>query len=689
MIDAMPGDIFRKGQVLNNTYEIEGVLGRGGTGEVYRARNQITGRVVAIKALNREFSANADYLELMKREEEMRSISHDAVVRYTDCNRTADGHVYLVMDHVDGTPLSELLERGGAKARDLLVVAHRVAEGLVATHAARIVHRDLSPDNILLRGGEPEQAVIIDFGIAKDTSAGARTIVGSDFAGKYEYAAPEQMHGQAEPRSDLYALGASLLATFRGRVPDVGTSPGEVVRRKEAALDTSGVPEPLKGLIEDLTQPDPSRRPPSAAAVVAAIDGMLRPQATPRRRRRWPLLVIPLAAAAAVAASWYVGLLDDYLAPEPPLVAPYTLAAERDAAGGASLSGHAPDAGQDTAIRAAFARASGTEPPADALGLARGAPMDDWGAAVAALMAPLDGLEEWRLDVSGAQVTLDGLASDRAVRDAVADRFAAAAAGAGFAATARVAAGPRSLAPADLAPILDPLVDCGRLAATPPDTGSFPLGATIAITGQVADPADVAAIEEALLPRIGDRTLRLDLVVLNRPLCTVLALLPEAPPGAFSVVLGEGDSAAPNMSGIYAVGENPTIDILAPAGIDEGYLWVAIVDVSGNLFNILPNINRSENGLSTLGTVADGMRSIRVAYSLAERAEDPRRIAFLVDDTFGKTLVMALHSDRPLFDELRPTTESVRAFAEDLAETLAVGDVTVHSVTTRLIDSRK
>ena len=74
MIDPLPGDIFRKGQVINNTYEIEGVLGRGGTGEVYRARNQITGRVVAVKALNRAFSANEAYLELMKREEEMRSI---------------------------------------------------------------------------------------------------------------------------------------------------------------------------------------------------------------------------------------------------------------------------------------------------------------------------------------------------------------------------------------------------------------------------------------------------------------------------------------------------------------------------------------------------------------------------------------------------------------------------------------
>ena len=155
MIDPLPDDIFRKGQVLNNTYEIEGVLGRGGTGEVYRARNQITGRVVAVKALNRAFSANEAYIELMKREEEMRSISSDAVVRYTDCSRSAEGHVYLVMDYVDGTALSDWLERGGADPRDLLIVAHRVAEGLVATHARGIVHRDLSPDNIVLRGGDP------------------------------------------------------------------------------------------------------------------------------------------------------------------------------------------------------------------------------------------------------------------------------------------------------------------------------------------------------------------------------------------------------------------------------------------------------------------------------------------------------------------------------------------------------
>jgi serine/threonine protein kinase len=313
MIEPLPGDIFRKGQVLNNTYEVEGVLGRGGTGEVYRARNQITGRTVAVKALNRAMSANDAYLELMKREEEMRAISNDAVVRYTDCSRTAEGHVYLVMDYVDGTPLSDWLERGGASPRDLMVVAHRVAEGLVATHAKKIVHRDLSPDNIILRGNDPAGATIIDFGIAKDASAGARTIVGNDFAGKYEYAAPEQMHGRAEPASDLYALGASLLATYRGRVPDPGSTPGAVLARKEKPLDTEGVPEPLKSLIDTLTEPDPARRPPSAAVVVGMIDGLLkRPASTEAgKRRAGPIAAALLAAVAAAAAIvWWSGLLD-------------------------------------------------------------------------------------------------------------------------------------------------------------------------------------------------------------------------------------------------------------------------------------------------------------------------------------------------------------------------------------------
>ena len=95
MTTPLPGDIFKVGQVLNNTYIIDKILGRGGTGEVYRARNKITERLVAVKALNRQFSGNADYIELMKREEEMRAIQHPAVVRYTECSTVSYTHLTL------------------------------------------------------------------------------------------------------------------------------------------------------------------------------------------------------------------------------------------------------------------------------------------------------------------------------------------------------------------------------------------------------------------------------------------------------------------------------------------------------------------------------------------------------------------------------------------------------------------
>ena len=217
MNQPLPGDIFNVGQVLNNTYVIDKILGRGGTGEVYRARNKITDRVVAIKALNRQFSGNADYIELMKREEEMRAIQHDAVVRYTECSMSDDGHVFLVMDYVEGPPLSDVMTQRRMDPRELLIIGQRVAEGLVATHAKGIIHRDLSPDNIILRHGDPTKATIIDFGIAKDTAVGARTIVGSDFAGKYEYSAPEQLEGHVSPQSDLICAGHDIACRMAWR----------------------------------------------------------------------------------------------------------------------------------------------------------------------------------------------------------------------------------------------------------------------------------------------------------------------------------------------------------------------------------------------------------------------------------------------------------------------------------------
>ncbi|MFO1144663.1 MAG: serine/threonine-protein kinase [Amaricoccus sp.] len=693
MIDPLPGDIFQKGQVINNTYEIEGVLGRGGTGEVYLARNQITGRVVAVKALNRAFSANEAYIELMKREEEMRNLSSDAVVRYTECSRSAEGHVYLVMDYVNGAALSELLERGGTPARDLMVVAHRVAEGLVATHAKNIVHRDLSPDNIILRGGDPSQAVIIDFGIAKDANAGARTIVGNDFAGKYEYAAPEQLNGKAEPRSDLYALGASLLATFRGQVPDVGGSPGEVVARKQRPLDTQGVPEPLRGLIDDLTQPDPARRPPSAAAVVAEIERQLKPSTkgpagtvkAGGRRRVWPWVAVA-AVLVLLAAGWFTGSRGSCRRAadgEP-------LRSDRRAGGGRDepASRRRAERGGADGDRRGFRGGGGAALAADSVKLATGAPVDGWDAAVAGLIAAAKPLGEWRLDLKDRDASLSGVAPDTATRDAVTRNFTAAAASAGLTPSLRLAAGPARLDAAAVEAIVRPFEDCGPLSVAPPAGGSFPLGSSVAVAGNVADAATAEKLKGALSAGIGDRTARVDAAVLDPTLCGLVSLLPAVPAGPLSIGLGYGDRDGPNTTGTYAVGDNPVIDVLLPAQPDDGYLWVAIADVTGNLFNLLPNLGRPDAGVASNGVVEGETRRVRVAFGLTDAKDDPKtRPYFKVDDTFGKSLMIVFRTDRPLFDTLRPTTETVASFIQDLKPVLQAGQVRILALATQVIES--
>lgn len=588
MTQPLPSDIFKCGQVLNNTYEIEGVLGRGGTGEVYRARNQITGRIVAVKALNRVMSANDAYLELMRREEEMRAISSDAVVRYTDCARSDEGHVYLVMDYVDGTPLSAWLERGGAGAGDLLTVARRVAEGLVATHARNIVHRDLSPDNIVLRRDDPAEAVIIDFGIARDTSAGARTIVGQSFAGKYEYAAPEQLHGRAEPRSDLYALGALLLATFRGAVPEVGRNPGEIMALKQQPLDTAGVPEPLRGLIDALTNPDPARRLPGAAALLAEIDRFAAPDEPPRAGR-WRWLFLPGAAVALLGLAWALG----FLSPAPPSPEPVLeLAAD----------GAVPSPDPAAAAPAAGATPETTPPPSPGL--------------------PSTGLPSPELP------------SVEAIRAA-----------------------------------LGPLTLCGAFDVTA-------TGTEVDVRGRAPDDATAAAIDTAVATFLAGRTPRVDVETLNPPICTVLAVLPPPADSPVGIVLGHADRDTPNLTGEYRSGEHPLVSLVLPDTMTDGYLWAGIVDVSGQTLALLPNDTRASGAIADYPSTGTGRRLLPLPAGLT--ASEP----------WGKAMVLAIETDRPLFAAPRPPGESAGALAAALA-TARKNGTRIRSVSEQVMVSRK
>ncbi|MBL4919082.1 serine/threonine-protein kinase [Szabonella alba] len=677
MTKSRSSDTFKPGDLLNNTYRIEALLGRGGTSDVYRARSEISGRLVAIKVLQSELAKNENYLRLMTREEQIRDVRHDAVVRYSENQRTQDGQVYLVMDFVDGPGLEEKLLSGGMSAPELVRVAARVAEGLAAAHARNIVHRDLSPDNIILRNGRPEEAVIIDFGIAKDDNPGAETVVGNEFAGKYAFAAPEQLNGASDHRSDIYALGALLLATFRGEPPDIGENPMQLLRIKEAPLNVEGVPEPLKSLIAKMAAPGPDDRFQTAEDVLRAIDPTytarhvmrtsppepLPPPVPPppERRKGSGLLVAALVLLlGAGGAAWHFGALSGLMAPALPHASPFLLEAGTAPGAALHISGHVPDETTQGALAQRAEAAGGT---AD-LALATGDIAESWGPDLLALFDQVAALPEWQLSVSDNSAQISGLTEDRAELAAMRESLAEAGA---LDTRLDLVLGPRFLDPAPVQALVAENADCGPLQVSEAPADGWALGDRIVISGKMAEQGSRLRISEALREIAGDRSVLVDVEILNTNLCRIEQALPRSVPRGFGVIFGFGDRADPNPAARYFVGENPAIDIVIPAEVTTGYLWVSIVDVTGSVFHLLPNVNRPANDIASLREGREGEILLRVAFGI-EEAQGSTRMAFLVDDSvLGKSKVVVLHSEEPVFQNLRPISESTESFAEAVA----------------------
>ena len=165
---------------------------------------------------------------------------------------------------------------------------------------------------------------------------------------------------------------------------------------------------------------------------------------------------------------------------------------------------------------------------------------------------------------------------------------------------------------------------------------------------------------------------------------------PTVPTQNISIWLGDGDTGAPNLSGIFTVGQNPIVEVQVPSNISEGSLWVMIIDTDGEVYHILPNINAAEHSLGNLGTVEGGVRRIRVLHSVAAFRADQSLRAFLISEgDFGKSEIVAILSKEPLFDTRRPGTESVASVAQALGEVLQNGQGEIVGLATRIIDARR
>ncbi|WEX10857.1 serine/threonine-protein kinase [Chelativorans sp. AA-79] len=270
----LPGAHVDVGTQLSGIYELDERIAMGGMGEVFRGHNIQTGDPVAIKIVLPEFARDETILSLFKKEASiLNHLSHEAIVRYHVF--TIDpgmGRPYLAMEFVDGESLIDVMKRGPMPSQDVRRLCLRVASGLAAAHEAGIIHRDLSPDNVILPGGRVERAKIIDFGIARSAIVGGKTLLEGKFAGKYNYVSPEQLGlfgGEVTERSDIYSLGLVLAAVSLGAPLDMSGSQLEVIEKRRVVPDISSMDPTLRPLVEAMLQPDPANRPPGMAEIAA------------------------------------------------------------------------------------------------------------------------------------------------------------------------------------------------------------------------------------------------------------------------------------------------------------------------------------------------------------------------------------------------------------------------------------
>ncbi len=269
-------------------YEVSALLGRGGMGAVYQGRQTELDRLVAIKLLPLEVSVDRDFADRFRREARaMAKLQHPNIIDVHDFGTTTEGHLYFVMEYVDGTNLDAMIRGPGLEPAQALHIIGSVCDALAYAHAEGVVHRDIKPANVMV--GKKGRVKVADFGLARLTDSGPEQLghtVTDTVMGTPDYMAPEQKRGMnVDHRADIYSLGVMLYEMLCREVPQGIFDPPS----HRVAVDSRVDQVVIKAM-----QQQPDRRYQSTQEMKADVDAAGTPQPLAIAPKRGALARLPL-----------------------------------------------------------------------------------------------------------------------------------------------------------------------------------------------------------------------------------------------------------------------------------------------------------------------------------------------------------------------------------------------------------
>jgi hypothetical protein len=271
MAEALGGTIMVE-RVLDGRYALEALVGSGGMADVYRAKDQLLERTVAVKILHQQYENDTEFITRFQREAKAAArITHPNIVNVYDVG-VAEGRHYIVMEYVPGRTLKERIkEEGPVPVPQALQIARQIAGALAQAHANNLVHCDIKPHNILVM---PDGNVkVADFGIARAVTESTMTY-NDNIMGSVHYFSPEQARGtMITPKSDVYSLGVLLYEMLSGRIPFDGNTAVSIARKhleedpQPLHMIAPGIPPVVEALVTRMMAKDPAQRPDSSMLV--------------------------------------------------------------------------------------------------------------------------------------------------------------------------------------------------------------------------------------------------------------------------------------------------------------------------------------------------------------------------------------------------------------------------------------